>query len=156
VLTLWTLAIASAALAHPRTAPASAVVAAAAPAEETLQWRSASDVESATTAEIWVAVAIVALVCIRRFRTVLAIATVAALLVLTCESGVHSVHHLGDPDGASQCLVASATTHLAGVPTAPPSFDVVSVLSFDRLSVSAQAITASQSFRPDAGRAPPA
>jgi hypothetical protein len=31
------------------------------------------------------------------------------------ESGVHSVHHLDDPDGAAKCAVAAASAHSDGV-----------------------------------------
>jgi hypothetical protein len=54
-------------------------------------------------------------------RRIVASLAVLALAVLAFESGVHSVHHLGDEAGASHCSVASASTHLAGTPEDGPA-----------------------------------
>jgi hypothetical protein len=53
----------------------------------------------------------------RRF----ALALTVALPLLGFEVGLHSVHHLDDPGHASQCVIASATTHLNGTPADAPS-----------------------------------
>lgn len=150
------LATASSALAHPKTPPPTTVVAAVAGEEgTTLEWRAAASTGHIGSVVLWLVAALVALAVVRRLRNALALATVLAVIVLTFESGIHSVHHLGDDHGASQCVVASASTHLAGTSAEPPSCDVFSVLTVDRPAVIAQSITASQPFRPDAGRAPP-
>ena len=47
-------------------------------------------------------------------RRRLALALAVALPLLGFEIGLHSVHHLDDPEHASQCVVASATTHVNG------------------------------------------
>jgi len=151
------LATASATLAHQKTPPTTTLVAPAVGAERTtLEWRAAaSSGHPGNMMVVWLVVALVTLVAIRRLRNALAVAIVLAVVVLTFERGIHSVHHLGDDHGASQCVVASASTHLAGTPAEPPSCDGLSVLNGDRPAVIAQSITASQPFRPDAGRAPP-
>jgi hypothetical protein len=42
--------------------------------------------------------------------------TVAALLaLLVFETGLHSVHHLDQPEGATACAIASVASHLAAV-----------------------------------------
>jgi hypothetical protein len=63
----------------------------------------------------WLVIAIVGLAASSRRRIVAALAVVA-LAVMAFETGVHSVHHLGDEAGAAQCSVASASTHLDGTP----------------------------------------
>lgn len=152
------LATASSTLAHPKTPlPTTTVVTPVAGLERTsLEWRAAASTGHAGHGVVWLVVALVALATVRRPRNVLAIAIVLAVVVLIFESGIHSVHHLGDDHGASQCVVASTSTHLAGTPAEPPSCDVFRVLNVDRPPAVAQSITASQPFRPDAGRAPPA
>ncbi|MGH7333116.1 MAG: hypothetical protein ACREKS_10315 [Candidatus Rokuibacteriota bacterium] len=152
-LAVSALTAASSVLAHPTTASLTTVV--AADAGPTGEWRAASGVGGAGSVVVWLAVVVVTLLAVRRLRNVLAIATVLAVIVLVFESGVHSVHHLGDDHGASQCVVASASTHLAGTPAEPPSFEAFSILSIDRQPLIAQVVTASQPIRPYASRAPP-
>jgi branched-subunit amino acid ABC-type transport system permease component len=150
------LATASSVLAHPKTSTMTTVAAAVVGAEgTTLEWRAAAIAGHLASVVVWLVAALVALGAVRGLRNALALATLLAVIVLTFESGIHSVHHLGDDHGASQCVVASASTHLAGTPAEPPSCDVVSVLNVDRPPVIAQSIAASQPFRPDSGRAPP-
>jgi hypothetical protein len=50
---------------------------------------------------------------------ILTLALILALAILTYETGVHSVHHLGSPADASQCAIAGATTHLHGTVDEP-------------------------------------
>lgn len=151
------LAIASAALAHPNTPPTTTVVAAVVGTEwTTVEWRAAGGSRHIGSVVVWLVVALVALGAMRRLRNAFALATMLAVVVLTFEGGIHSVHHLGDDHGASQCVVASASTHLAGTSVDPPSFDVFSSPRLDGQPAIAQSTAASQPLRPDAGRAPPA
>ena len=160
------LVAASSALAHPPTVlPAeesadptafgvlpglAAAIAEEAPNED---WQAVASGHPAGAA-IGLAVAMLVLLALRR-RKALAVATVLASLVLIFENGVHSVHHLGDDQGASECAAAVATTHLAGASTEPPSAEAFHVLRLDRLPATTPAILACQTFRPDIGRAPP-
>ncbi len=154
-LAVSTLAGASSAFAHPTSQPpvdlATALAADAGPAGE---WRASGGVGTGSLGA-WVALIGATVLTLRRFRNALAIATVLAAIVLVFESGVHSVHHLGDDHAASQCVVASASTHLAGTPAEPPSFEALRVLNVDRPLI-AVVVTVSRSSRPDASRAPPA
>jgi hypothetical protein len=112
----------------------------------------------AGTARAWLALAVAAMAVppiLRRSRRTLVAGLVLALVLLSFESSVHAVHHLGDNTGASECSVAGATAHLAGTVAEPPSIDVRSgpVVSVQPPPVPVAA--ASQPFRPDSGRAPP-
>jgi hypothetical protein len=62
-------------------------------------------------ASAWLGLAALAAVGARRAgRRAVAIAALASLSWLAFESGVHSVHHLGDDKGIGQCSVAAATS----------------------------------------------
>jgi hypothetical protein len=64
------------------------------------------------------------LVVVGRRRRLMTLGLALVTLVLAFETGVHSVHHLGSPQDASQCAVAVATTHVQGTvgePVVPPS-----------------------------------
>ena len=117
---------------------------------------NAASVSPSGVALVAIASILAAALVLRRFRHVLVIASVLALLVLTFQSGIHSVHHLGDDRGASECAVASAVTHLAATPVDPPSFDMFDGPAIEEPPVSFASVTAGQPFRPDASRAPPA
>jgi hypothetical protein len=101
------------------------------------------------------AVLLVALVSARRPRWAISVIAVLALVVLSFEAGLHSVHHLGDDRGASQCSVASTSSHLAGTTAEPPSVNVSALPNAERLLVSECSALSRHPFRPDAGRAPP-
>jgi hypothetical protein len=60
------------------------------------------------------AVTMVGLVAATRFRRWAIMALGAALAVMLVEAGVHSVHHLGNPEAAQRCVHAAATPHLGG------------------------------------------
>jgi hypothetical protein len=155
-LAVSTLAGVSSAFAHPTAQPpvdfTTTLAEDAGPAGE---WRASGSGVGTDSLGAWIAFIIATVLALRRLRNALAIATVLAAIVLVFESGVHSVHHLGDDHAASQCVVASASTHLAGTPAEPPSFEALRVLSIDRPPI-AVVVTVRQSSRPDASRAPPA
>jgi len=80
-----------------------------------------------------------------------------ALLILTggVEAAVHSVHHLGSPQGAKSCTVSSVTQHIPGetspeVPTGVP-------VAHDRRHVTPETDyhAAPLALHLDRGRAPP-
>lgn len=102
-------------------------------------------------ATVVVAVA-VAMALIARRRRAVAIACMALLLVVAFESGVHSVHHLGDkPD--RQCVIASASAHTGALAVDKIVFErpaeVMTVIAL----TTASPIT--RPAAPDLGRAPP-
>lgn len=96
-----------------------------------------------------------AVVLLRPRASVVGLALV--LVVLALETGVHSVHHLADQQGAAECVVALATAQMHGTVEAPPAdhgsciavpVDAVLGLTPER--------PGSRLLRPDEGRAPPA
>jgi hypothetical protein len=109
----------------------------------------------ADNAIVWATLGVAVVFSLRRLRRVVGLAIVVGVLGLVFESGIHSVHHLGDDFEGSQCVVASATSHLAGTHVELPSIDALCVARIDR-SPTPFSITVSQPFRADAGRAPPA
>jgi len=95
---------------------------------------------------------------VRPWRTFVCHVLIAWLVVVvtvaTFETGLHSVHHIGDEDVAT-CVIASATTHVP-VAEAPPAVSppVADVIGF----VARDVAPSEPSTRPlDAhqGRAPP-
>jgi hypothetical protein len=58
--------------------------------------------------------AVVAFTVFRRPRRVAAAVLAALVIIVVFESSVHAVHHLGDPDGAAHCAIASVASHLSG------------------------------------------
>jgi hypothetical protein len=89
-------------------------------------------------------------------RRALALALVLVLGVLALELGIHSVHHLGDRQAASQCDVASASTHVHGATPQAPTCGpwVPTILGAVLAPESGQ--PGARITRPDEGRAPPA
>lgn len=90
---------------------------------------------------------------IARRRRAVAVACMTLLLVVGFETGVHSVHHLGDkPDG--RCVVASASAHTGGVAVDKVAFDrPIEAITVIALTPFASPIT--RPAAPDLGRAPP-
>jgi len=66
-----------------------------------------------------VAVGLVGVAGRRRWRHALVLGLIVLLTMLTVETALHSVHHLGDAHAEASCVVAGATAHLGGVTTAP-------------------------------------
>jgi hypothetical protein len=52
---------------------------------------------------------------LRRHRRAWPIALAVIIASGAFEDGLHSVHHLADPEGAAKCAVAAASTHSEGV-----------------------------------------
>lgn len=118
----------------------------------------ATPVEPPAPATIWLALVLTVFlgVAVAAPRRALVVTLALVLVLLALETGVHSVHHLSDLQAASQCAVASASTHVQGTeqPVAPDGVWVatpigaVTTPDFDR--------PGSRPLRPDEGRAPPA
>ena len=112
--------------------------------------------DAPTLTGLWTLIAAVAVagVALARRRRAVALACVALLALIAFETGLHSVHHIGDqPDGS--CVIASASAHTGALtvdgaalerPTEVPTPVVVSV----------DAPATVRSAAPDLGRAPPA
>jgi hypothetical protein len=91
----------------------------------------------------------------RQPRRSTSVAAICSLFILAFEGGLHSVHHLGDDRGAAECSVASAMNHVAGAADQPPSaVGPASPISEPPADLPGL-LTGRESFRPDAGRAPP-
>jgi hypothetical protein len=90
----------------------------------------------------------------------LAAAPAAVVLVLVAgivafETGVHSTHHLGQPDGVRQCVVAGVSAQLSA-DLVDASLDAAPVtLVHAPLAGSPTPVIAARSVAPHAGRAPP-
>jgi hypothetical protein len=103
---------------------------------------------------IAVGLGLAAMVLLRRRACVAGLALV--LVVLALETGVHSVHHLADRQGAADCVVALATAQVHGTAEAPPA-DHGSWITEPVGAVRAPAPDrpGTRPLRPDEGRAPP-
>lgn len=101
-----------------------------------------------------VAAVAVAMILLGRRRRAVAVACVALLLVVAFESGLHSVHHLTDQPDA-QCVVASASAHIGGVPVALVAFDRPVEKSTTAVATAPIASPSARMAAPDLGRAPP-
>ena len=87
-------------------------------------------------------------------RGIIASFVTLALAVLAFETGVHSVHHLGDEAGAARCSVSLASTHLAGTPEEGPGLrvPVVAPVELSPFRITPVVIAP---FRCEAPRGPP-
>jgi hypothetical protein len=98
-----------------------------------------------------VAIAVFGLGRRRRFALVLA----AVLPFLGFEAGLHSIHHLDDPQRTAKCAVASATLHLNGTPAEAPSLAAAIERAPEPVPVAPRAAAPHRSPAPHEGRAPP-
>jgi hypothetical protein len=106
----------------------------------------------------WTAVAVLAtaaLVAAWRPRRAVAVGLMLMLGLLAFETGVHSTHHLGQPDEFSRCVVAGVSAQLSAdlvdvTLDTPPS-----PVPNTPLVVPAAPAVAARVVAPDAGRAPP-
>jgi hypothetical protein len=123
-------------------------------AMESLAW-SAAPTPPAVPWPLVLSVVALALIAARRPRPALAVALILVVAVFAFESGVHSVHHLGDRDRGEHCALAAASQHLAGA-------EVDVVVAAETLPLTRQLATPSALIErvrlvgPDQGRAPPA
>jgi hypothetical protein len=165
VATASVLLAAAPAWAHPRLAPplvvadvalpASTAAAAAAPAES---MPAPGAPALALIAALLVATLVVVLAATLAGRRRALAVTLALLgVVLVAETGVHSVHHLDDAQGAAACAIAQATAQVDATIDPPAAADGLGV-DAPGAPVTAGALEqpGTRPLRPDVGRAPPA
>ena len=126
----------------------------AAAALENLTWFAAPAPATVPWPLLAAAIAMAALGA-RRPRRALALMLIVLAAVFAFESGIHSVHHLGDRDGAQQCAVAAASQHVAGTEIHAGVADATPAES-SLLAASGALVTRARFTGPDQGRAPPA
>jgi hypothetical protein len=106
----------------------------------------------------WILLAATALLALGvgwRPRRVIALAVVATLAILAFEVGLHSTHHIAQPEDAARCAVAAASAKLS-VDLGDPSLDIPCAPAVVTPVVApALPIVAARIIAPDAGRAPP-
>ena len=78
-------------------------------------WNAAPHDDTVIASLIFTALAALIGFSLRRPRRLVASLAIL-LLVLTFEAGLHSAHHVGEPDQSAACVVAMATAHLVGNP----------------------------------------
>jgi hypothetical protein len=89
-----------------------------------------------------------------RSRRAAVVLLVALLGGFAFEGGVHSVHHLGDEDAATQCAMASASSSLSGAGGSP--VELVAPVEAETVAWQLEPTAPSQRFaHPAQGRAPP-
>lgn len=91
----------------------------------------------------------------RRPRRKLALALVLLLAIFAFENGVHSVHHLNDQDRGAQCVVASASQHVAGTEVDGVRAADAPAPAEPALVPPVRIIRSARSLGPHEGRAPP-
>ena len=122
-------------------------------AMERLDW-SAAPTPAPVPWPLVLSVAVLALIGARRPRRALAMALILVVAVFAFESGVHSVHHLGDRDRGEHCALAAASQHLAGAEV--EVVVVAKTLPLTRqLAATDALIERVRLIGPDQGRAPP-
>ena len=158
ILTLFgvILVLAGAASAHPRLNPVAATTAPSAPVTASLtETLSAVPNGPETPWILLAATALLALAVGWRPRRVVALALVATLAILAFEVGLHSTHHLAQPEDAARCAVAAASAKLS-VDLGDPSLDIPCAPAVvTPVVVPAPAIAVARIIASDAGRAPP-
>jgi hypothetical protein len=92
-------------------------------------------------------------VAIARRRRAVALLSVAVLVFIAFETGLHSVHHIGDRDSSS-CVVASASAQTGGVTIASVASERPAEVVAP-VAVSVGSSVMSRVTAPDRGRAPP-
>ena len=151
------LVIAGAASAHPRVNPVAEAVSPEPVAVATSLTEALSAVPAGPDTP-WVFLAAAALLALAvgwRPRRVLALAVVATLAILAFEVGLHSTHHLAQPEDAARCAVAAASAKLS-VDLGDPGLDIPYAPTVATPVVTPAAPTVvARIIAPHAGRAPP-
>jgi hypothetical protein len=89
-------------------------------------------------------------------RRTLVGALALVLVVLAAETGVHSVHHLADPQAAAECVVAVASAQVHGTAQAIAVYDLHVFTPVAAVLAPEPDRPGARLLRPDEGRAPPA
>lgn len=101
------------------------------------------------------AVVTVALLAAWRPRRVVALALVLVVGIFAFETGLHSTHHLGRPDGPGSCTVAGLSAQICA-DLVDVTLDIPRAEALDtQVSIPAGVVLAARVAAPDAGRAPP-
>jgi hypothetical protein len=93
--------------------------------------------------------------CLYRPRHALAGTLVVCFAVLLLETGIHSVHHGTDSDGAATCLVHAVSQHLMDSDIEVPDLDVLPVAFHQFVAASAEPLLVQRSLGAIQERAPP-
>ncbi len=88
-------------------------------------------------------------------RRRLALSVVVLLLVLEFETGLHAVHHLGEPARATECTTTVATAHLTGGLVAGVTAEPVDIQALHPVSLDFPTPVAQRPPAPYVGRSPP-
>ena len=118
------------------------------------EWRANGGAVGATGIALCTILALLALPFVRRPRRLVIVVIALTLLVFAFESGLHSIHHLGNDRASSHCPVAWASAHLAIASAEAPAVLLV-LPAVDETGGAELQAPSSWPFRPDAGRAPP-
>jgi hypothetical protein len=89
-------------------------------------------------------------------RGLAALLVVGFVSALTLELAIHSVHHLGSPEGAAKCQVLFASKHLSGDCAAPPPRPEGPAEGNPVTSAASTATRPDPAVGPDRERGPPA
>ena len=150
------LGIAGPALAHtsfPSGVPATELFSAIIePAAST--WRTAPRTFTLSWSSLFLATLLLALRW-RRVRRVTTLALIPILSLFAFEAALHSAHHLTDLNQATQCVIASASGHVAGTPVEPLALDNPLGLAPDTMASAARIDPPVSPLRLEQGRAPP-
>jgi predicted membrane protein len=91
-----------------------------------------------------------------RRRRVTALGLVLVLGTFTFVLAIHAVHHLGKPERAAECLVFTASQHVAGTLAEPLDLGTPSASDDGALFIPDDIPVATLFYRPAQQRAPPA
>jgi hypothetical protein len=92
----------------------------------------------------------------RRGRKTGVLVLALALGFVSVEVAVHSVHHMGDPEGAASCQVLSASQHVDGAIENPSNLCAPPAVPAALVPSAHDQIPSARFSHPDEGRAPPA
>jgi len=92
----------------------------------------------------------------RRGRNLVCLGIPLVLVLIGLSGAVHSVHHLGDSQGADRCALAAGAEHVNGLDTAETFLAAVALEAVDRAYTGPPAVAPDTSLTPARGRAPPA
>ena len=90
-----------------------------------------------------------------RPRRAVALALVLVVGVLAFETGVHSAHHLGQPDDVARCVIAWMSSQLSADVVDTTIDALPAPVPEARVPALAVPVVAARLVAPDAGRAPP-
>ena len=89
-------------------------------------------------------------------RPTIACALALAVGVVTLETAVHSVHHLGDPEAGATCPILSGSQHLSWAEPPAPGVDAPPLSRAPASLVGLDDVPRWQIYRSHPGRSPPA